>query len=306
MYTRNEFQGHEVCVLQSETSTIRIAPDRGARLLTWQSQGQELLYWPEEADWSALHLVRGGNPVLFPFIARHKVDGVLGKWKDEEETVREMPMHGFARESRFEVVDTMEDGWFLMRLTANDWTRSLYPFDFVFEMGYRLEGSTLDCLFRVENRGNQPMPYYTGHHFYFAVPHLQRADWSLDLPSQKWGRQQMDGSMLFTDPESDAIFTLDDKALIDRMHLHSHFEKVRLKNQSGTFDIELDLHKTTVPWYAVTTWTLEETSDFYCVEPWLGLPNAIHHKHGLRWLEPGQREEAVLKIRDLSRLNDFS
>jgi galactose mutarotase-like enzyme len=49
----------------------------------------------------------------------------------------------------------------------------------------------------------------------------------------------------------------------------------------------------TVPWYAITTWTQAPESDFYCIEPWLGLPNAIHHQEGLRWLKPGSLEEAV-------------
>jgi galactose mutarotase-like enzyme len=51
-----------------------------------------------------------------------------------------------------------------------------------------------------------------------------------------------------------------------------------------------------VPWYAVTTWTEAADSDFYCVEPGLGLPDAIHNGMGLRWLEPGQTEAATLRI----------
>jgi galactose mutarotase-like enzyme len=47
----------------------------------------------------------------------------------------------------------------------------------------------------------------------------------------------------------------------------------------------------------VTTWTETDQSDFYCVEPWLGLPDAIHNGLGLRWLEPGRSETASLRIR---------
>ncbi|CAM2168990.1 hypothetical protein PSAC2689_190055 [Paraburkholderia sacchari] len=50
------------------------------------------------------------------------------------------------------------------------------------------------------------------------------------------------------------------------------------------------------PWYTVTSWTLAPDSDFYCVELWLGLPDAIHSGLGLRWLEPVQTEEASLRI----------
>jgi aldose 1-epimerase len=33
--------------------------------------GQDILYWPDDADWTNVARVRGGNPSLFPFIARH-------------------------------------------------------------------------------------------------------------------------------------------------------------------------------------------------------------------------------------------
>ena len=55
-------------------------------------------------------------------------------------------------------------------------------------------------------------------------------------------------------------------------------------------------HNGAVPWYAVTTWTMEPTSDFYCIEPWLGLPNAIHHDEGLRWLGAGATEIATVVL----------
>ena len=54
-----------------------------------------------------------------------------------------------------------------------------------------------------------------------------------------------------------------------------------------------------VPWYAVTTWTEADTSDFYCIEPWIGLPDAIHNGHGLRWLAPGQDGSGVAAARGL-------
>jgi galactose mutarotase-like enzyme len=52
-------------------------------------------------------------------------------------------------------------------------------------------------------------------------------------------------------------------------------------------------HPGSVPWYAVTTWTQSADSDFYCIEPWLGLPNAIHHGEGLRRIDPGKTEIAT-------------
>ena len=61
--------------------------------------------------------------------------------------------------------------------------------------------------------------------------------------------------------------------------------------------ITIDLQRPdSLPWYAVTTWTEAADSDFFCVEPWLGLPDAIHNGMGLRWLEAGETETATLRI----------
>ncbi|HMC44953.1 MAG TPA: aldose epimerase, partial [Caballeronia sp.] len=61
--------------------------------------------------------------------------------------------------------------------------------------------------------------------------------------------------------------------------------------------VNFDLQRPdSVPWYAVTSWTLEPTSDFYCIEPWVGLPDAIHNGRGLRWLAPGKTETAALRL----------
>ena len=49
-------------------------------------------------------------------------------------------------------------------------------------------------------------------------------------------------------------------------------------------------------WYAVTTWTESPAADFYCVEPWTALPDAVHNGHGLRWLKPGSRETLRLRL----------
>lgn len=87
-------------------------------------------------------LVRGGNPLLFPFIARHRVDGRIGLWRDAQGVVREVPMHGFVRDLPFDAqVDAQVHGVH-MTLTDSAATRTGYPFSFRFEAVYRLVDET--------------------------------------------------------------------------------------------------------------------------------------------------------------------
>src|SRR5471032_2774391 len=87
------FQDHEIVELRNGDSLVRLAPQFGARLLSWHCGEESIIHWPDEADWSGIAGLRGGNPILFPFIARHRVDGVIGRWRDDAGVVREVPMH---------------------------------------------------------------------------------------------------------------------------------------------------------------------------------------------------------------------
>jgi len=296
------FQDQSVHLLTHGAAAVRIAPQAGARLLDWRVNGREVIHWPAEADWSTPAKIRGGNPILFPFLGRHFVDGAIGRWRDAAGTVRDLPMHGFARDLPFTVVEESDPDTLRMRLEESEQTRAWYPFAFRFEVAYRLggtQGDTLEAEFATTNTGDQPLPYYAGHHFYFALDHRDRAHWKLDLPFAQTGTQAPDGSILMGNPPASAA-TLDQPELIDRFQIAPTASRFSLADQRDGNGprIEFDLApRETVPWYAVTTWTLKPESDFYCVEPWLGLPNAIGHGLGLRWLAPGVTERAVCSLR---------
>jgi galactose mutarotase-like enzyme len=281
-------------------SRLQLAPQLGGRLLSWRIGEDTIIFWPEHPDWSNVPRVRGGNPLLFPFLGRHRVDGRLGEWRDAQGVVRSLPVHGFARDLPFSHEVDADGAGVRMTLVDTEATRARYPFAFRFEAAYRLvETHVLDVTLTASNRGDAALPYYAGHHFYFAVPHALRGETTLTLPPTSRRRQLEDGSISPPEPGA-ARYTLDDPLIHDRFHcLHDvPAAPVRLDCPAIERRIEIELDRAgSVPWYAVTTWTETDTSDFYCVEPWLGLPDAIHNGLGLRWLEPGRTEIASLRIR---------
>ena len=274
-----------------------VSPDSGARILRWEREGREIITWPENADWSRIAKVRGGNPVLFPFVARHYVDGKIGFWRDAGGVVRPMPQHGFAKDAKFTVIEREAQNVLRMRLVDSDETRACYPFAFQFDVvASLLPGSRLEVRLETVNTGSQPLPYYAGHHFYFAVPHQERGDWTLHLPCASWGWRTEDGSVIREKATQD-LLRLDDPAPIDRFQIKPKDSRITLLNNRTGRQLVFELdHPGSVPWYAVTTWTEFADSNFYCVEPWLGLPNAIHHGEGLRWLAPGAKEIATVVL----------
>lgn len=315
-HTTLRFQDQELIRVGDENDYLLLAPQYGGRLVRWVHRGEDILYWPADADWSQPARVRGGNPLLFPFIARHFVDGDIGKWRDAEGTVRAMPVHGFARDLPFEVVAQTEDNAITMGLQAGAATRVPYPYEFEFEVTYRLLENGLEAALAVTNGAaeseqdllpeakSNALPYYAGHHFYFALAHGARAGTSLAMPPSSLARQRPDGSIQDMAPGEPA-YTLDDARLQDTFHVLQEpapdgctltMPPNPAAPAGRRLRIALDRRDDGAPWHAITTWSEKETSDFYCVEPWLGLPNAIHHGRGLRWLQPGHRETAVCRI----------
>jgi galactose mutarotase-like enzyme len=288
-----KFQEQEVIEVVQGSSRIVIDP-HGGRLLLWEHRGKQVIFWPKQADWSKPIKIRGGNPVLFPFIARHMVDGKVGFWKDETGLIREMPMHGFGREQVYQC--GVNKNTCTLTLEDNDATKAYYPYNFRFQILYTIGEKSLEVSLNTTNLSETALPYYSGHHFYFAIPHTEREDWQFAVDSVQQVRQNAEGT-IYSQTASTHPFNLADPDLIDSMHLLSGQGPVFLRNTLSNNSLAIHLnHPDSIPWYAVTSWTENTGSDFYCLEPWVGLPNAIHHGQGLRQLTPGKTEKAICRI----------
>lgn len=291
------FQNQPVLKIQSGDASALVSPAHGARLLSWSVPGWDIIRWPSDADWDRVAKVRGGDPLLFPFIARTYANGRIGSWIDASGVQRPAPMHGFVKDSPFRILEALEDA-VTLRLDANETTMACYPFSFRLEVTHRIESDSLLTSFRVLNRGDQPMPWSAGHHYYFHVPAAQRADWHLSLPCGRWGHQNFaDGSISF-ETASLASASLSNPALIDRFHAEPDFARVVMSHAADGKSISFE-NPANRPkdWACVTTWTEKPDSDFFCVEPWSAFPNAIHNGLGLRTLAPGVMDEISCRIR---------
>lgn len=296
------FQDQDLIRIGNRRHALLLTPSAGGRLVRWIHDGSDMLYWPQDADWSRPARIRGGNPLLFPFIGRHFVDGEAGRWRAPDGVVRALPQHGFARDLPFEVSEVDPRGSIRMALTDSALTHDSYPYAFAFEVAYRLTDDALEAEFRVENRGDTPMPFYAGHHFYFAVPHQLRTQARLSMPPARRVRQRADGS-LTEGIAGERDYALDDPRLQDTFHVLDHpvppcelMMPANAPAEGTRLRFHLDAPGSTVPWQAITTWTEREDADFYCVEPWLGLPDAIHRTGAAIWLPPGAQHCALCRI----------
>jgi galactose mutarotase-like enzyme len=144
--------------LSSDTLTVQIDP-LGAQLSVLRDRaGRDLLWDGNPSIWA------GRAPLLFPIV------GALNGGAFRLGAKRyELPRHGFARGSRFSVVNA-EPTRAVFKLGASDETQRKYPFAFELDVEFQLAGPTLTIESIIRNRGSKVMPASLGYHPAFRWP----------------------------------------------------------------------------------------------------------------------------------------
>jgi galactose mutarotase-like enzyme len=83
--------------------------------------------------------------------------------------VYDIPMHGFARSTDFDVVERSSDS-VTYEMTDTTETLAAYPFPFRLRVRYSLEGATLVTEYTVDNPGEATLLYSVGAHPRFTCP----------------------------------------------------------------------------------------------------------------------------------------
>jgi galactose mutarotase-like enzyme len=290
------YLGHTIRRWQVGDSTFLAWPEAGARLMHWshaRADGslRDIVHWPEMAELDRpVAKVRGGNPILFPFNARVFEGGEIHFWRDPAGKRRPMPMHGFARQGTF-VLEDINDAGFAATLRPTDADREAYPFDYEFTVRYRFQRLSFGCDFILRNHGDTALPWSAGHHFYFTAPWTEghrRSDYVIEFPDGQTGRQSPIGDVV-AGPALPRRCPLDHPDLVDTFHLGLARNAVRFGPADGSEFVQLS-HGTNAKPNAdacFVTWTSDADAPYYCVEPWMGPPNAPGHGRGLHHVAPG-------------------
>lgn len=286
-------------------STFLVCPEVGARLMNWNvtlgdGSVRDVIHWPELSSCDEFHKVRGGNPILFPFNARCFDGGDIHYWRDPAGVRRPMPMHGFARQGRFEVTKKNDFGFSAMLIPGEE-AQEAYPFQYEFTVVYRFAPLGLTCELILKNLDTQPLPWSAGHHFYFTVPWEEgqtRADYEIRIPAERTYKQDARGGLM-PGPELGEVEPLSNPDLVDTIHTGLKSSAVRFgpKGGEGGVTVVNGTEAKPQPEAAMVTWSLSPDAPYYCVEPWMGPPNAPEHKVGLHWVQPGRSQSFVVEVK---------
>ncbi len=286
-------------------STFLAWPEAGARLMHWHHERgdgsiRDVIYWPDLPDLATpIASVRGGNPILFPFSARTFDQGDIHFWRHSDGVRRSMPMHGIARQGSFRL-DHIDKGGFraVFEPTAADF--EAYPFDYEFTVTYRFESHRVTCEFALRNLGPTPIPWSAGHHFYFAAPWTEgqtRDDYVIQFPKAESLRQTATGTLV-PGPDLPRRSVLSSPTLVDTILTRLGESTVRFGPANGQEHIAVQHGSGAkpAPDAALVTWTSAADAPYYCVEPWMGPPNAPESKRGLSLVSPGETGKFSVEI----------
>ncbi len=301
---RIPYLGHTIFKWQVGASSFLALPEKGARLMNWNvtlgdGSVRDILYWPEVDSLDAIASVRGGNPILFPFSGRSYDRGELHHWRAEDGVRRPMPMHGLARQGQFRIT-RLDEGGFSAQFVPDETAKIAYPYDYEFVVSYRFDATALFVELQLTNRGPTPIPWSAGHHFYFTLPWSPgrtRRDYVLETTATKYLRRDEQG-LLYAGPKVGSRETLDNKDLVDLIHTGLRRE-VFAVTEAGTGNrllFRTSMAGSNAKDLAIVTWTADEKSPFFCVEPWMGPPNAHETKVGLHSVAPGQMQKFYTEI----------
>jgi galactose mutarotase-like enzyme len=279
--------------LRNDALAVEIAP-LGAELQSVRdAQGRDWLWSGDPAIWA------GRSPLLFPVIGKHPdgqvlIDGARYPIKS----------HGVARTARFQTI-AQDAISCTLRLTDDEETRAAYPFPFMLDMTYRLEGASLAMTARVANPGAAPMPFCFGYHpaFPWPLPESAGLHHRIHLGNgASPGHQRLDADGLRA-PELhpsafvDGVLTLDHQLFADDALIIPEGAGSRAwYGADGRPGIALAFAD--LPQLGI--WT-KPNGPFICIEPWHGLTSPadpdepLDRRAGAILLAPGEARSFTLR-----------
>ncbi len=274
-----------------ENDLLRVTvSDAGAELISVfdRERNLERIWTGDPAVWNR------HAPILFPFVGKV----TEGKYRVGG---REYPMktqHGFARDMDFECVGETPDS-VSHRLSASDWTRERYPYEFSLTVTHRLEGKSLLVSWLAENNGGERMYFAIGGHPGFLMPEgVKKEDCRIAFPGAESLRYRNASKAGFALPDLKTLSLEGGSAPYGEdipdtwIFEDGQVKEVGILLPDGKPFVTL--HCAAFPMLAV--WA-NPAGPFICLEPWFGRTDdegfrgTIDQKKAIQSLEKGEKKE---------------
>ena len=271
--------------LENDELLVTVAR-RGAELtrIYDKKADREVLWCAEPSVWNR------HAPVLFPFVGKCYEGAYVHDGKEYG-----MTPHGFARDMDFEpLLCDMDECWFRLKDTPETYEK--YPFHFEVEIGHRLEGRTIEVMWKVANRDSGEMLFMMGGHPAFQVPEGKNIyDFTFEFNRRGCREGQFTDCLHYLAPNAKGYekeeLQGDLKLSEGRVPLTKGFFDTALtymfdEAQVSSVSLMVDgspyvtLECSDFPYLGI--WTMEATHPFVCLEPWYGICASDGYKGELK------------------------
>lgn len=213
----------------------------------------------------------GQSPILFPIVGRliddrYTLDGVE----------YEMPKHGFARKTEWNLLEQDEDSMSFI-LSESEATLKIYPYHFDLIVSFRLDGRKLEVTHTVVNKNKKTMYFSLGAHpgFNCAMGDTLVFDENETLATEKIDLEKslrLPETFPVLDNEKTITITehiFDEDALI----LHGIKSQHITLNRAGVPAVKFDMGNS--PYLGI--WA-KPAAPYVCIEPWFGVNDSQEKK----------------------------
>ncbi|MBE7034204.1 MAG: aldose 1-epimerase family protein [Ruminococcaceae bacterium] len=250
--------------LKNDCLTVLVSP-LGAELKSIIKDNTQRLWQGDPRWWN------GQAPLLFP------ICGCLSEGRYLHKGVSyDLPMHGFGRRSVFEV-ESADNTKAVFLLKSDVETLKVYPFEFELRVIYELKENRISITYVVINKTDGEMYFSVGSHEayncegktedyeMFFENNEPLVNYLLDGPLLNGKTENMEytnGALTFTDEKF--------KELDTYIFLNTESKKVTLKKKGSDKSISVEFSGID----NLLIWK-EPGSEFFCIEPWCGLPDYV-------------------------------
>ncbi|MCO6175836.1 aldose 1-epimerase family protein [Flavobacterium sp. NRK F10] len=262
----------------------------GAELLSLEKDHRNYIWTIDEQYWNKT------SPVLFPIVGRLKNDQYTLNGKEFS-----LPRHGFARNYEFDVLKQTENS-VIFKLSTNEETVKVYPFDFDFLYHYVLNGNVLEITFEIINKNSFEMPFSIGAHPAFRLEN------PVENYSLQFEKEDLFKSYHLTHENFDGSFSIIESKNGEILLSDTLFENDALvfKTLESNYLFLAEHNKPVLKFYFqdfpfLGIWK-KIKAPFLCLEPWQGLADNTNHngnfleKEGVIILQPNSSKKLGYKI----------
>ena len=260
---------------QSNKISAIILPDYGGMVARLRIGSKDIFYLNEDLV-EVSPILAGGSPVLFPFSGSIVNDSyeLCGK-------TYTMPPHGLVKNSCFAASCADKSHAKLCASNSETQKDANYPFDFLLELDYSISEEGITLAATMHNKSTAPMPHTFGWHPYFTA--TDKSKFSLQLPMHEY----IDVNKLIHPSDGH----VDAKDPIDSVFYKRTQGNVIIQNPADGYEAVIQMDEA---YQVVTVWSTPDA--FVCVEPWVGVPDAINNGRYLRCIPAGGKETCAVKI----------